>query len=570
MSLLVRLIVLVLVAVTPAVALQVWGEVSLSSAREAEVRASVLRQAEALAEEHEQLIASLRSLMVAVAQLPAVRRHETAACAEALGAITAETAAIVNIYAALPDGQVFCSAVPHAGAGPVSVADQGFFRAARTGQFVVGDLGEGQFTHSPVLPLALAFDAEDGTPGGVIVISIDANALAHRLDRRGWSNDLAFLISDRKGAIVARQPDHLNFVGRPLPQHLQGLLAPREPGVVETTGIDGISRIIGYVPPPAGASGLYFGVGVTRQAAFASLNETSNRTLLLIIAGALLTLALAVFMGQRALTRPLSRLSATAQRYAEGDWSAPVPEVGSAVEMQNLAAAMRRMSQATQDALAQKDMLLREVHHRVMNSFAMLTSLIALQARDLADPRGRAALEETRNRVAALSLAYRRLHVASAVAAVTMGAYLEGLCDELSKSLLASDDARRIVVSAADITVSTQQAIALGLIVTELVTNALKHAFPDDRAGTVSVSLCSDAAGCTLSVEDDGVGLPAGFTPETSNGLGMRVVLLLTRQFGGTITVSPQPRGCRFVVTLPAATAEARAPAGTAAVHAGS
>ena len=127
-----------------------------------------------------------------------------------------------------------------------------------------------------------------------------------------------------------------------------------------------------------------------------------------------------------------------------------------------------------------------------------------------------------------------------------MAAYLEDLCRTLGDMLR---DVRPIavLVSADKLEVNSSDAVSIGLIVNELVTNAIKYAFPDDRGGTVKVSLSQTGGGVELVVEDDGVGCP----PEPSQGMGSRLVRLLAAQMQGDLSRDPRHAGCRTVVRLP-------------------
>jgi len=552
MSLRGRLILLVLLAVLPAVALQIWNAMHLNASREAEIHATVLRQAVALAAEQEQMLDGLRKLLSAVAQLPVVINQDRAGCGSTMAKIIASSPDLLNLGAAALDGEAFCSASePPASKTPVMLNDRPYFREAlAVNHFIVGQVNKGRFLDVHALPVAVPY-LRDGIPAGIVFASLNLDVLAQRLGQRGWSSDLAFLIGDRVGVTVARQPDHHNFVGTPFPATLQPLLAGKEPGVVETTGIDGVTRIIGYVPPAAGKSGLYFGVGVTRESAFSALSETNSRGAVVIAVGAVLTILLAALGAQDAIVRPLAHLAGTATRLSAGEWFTRAPEDHGSPEMVTLARAMNRMAETIQSSLAQKDMLLREVHHRVMNGLTMLAGLVTLQAHGISDREGQEALAETSRRIQALALAYRRLHVASAVTDVQMAEYLEGLCSDIGQSLLAIGDTQTIAVEADAESLPIDKAVPIGLIVSELVTNALKYAFPDRANGHVGVSFRQNGSMWHLTVEDNGIGLPAGFRPDSCNGLGMRVVVLLVKQMNGVLAVDREHRGAKFSIVLP-------------------
>ena len=185
-----------------------------------------------------------------------------------------------------------------------------------------------------------------------------------------------------------------------------------------------------------------------------------------------------------------------------------------------------------------KDLLLRELGHRTANNLAMVISVLFLQARSKRNPEVKSALEKAIARVRAIASAHEH-HPLAQNGRVEMRPYLEKLCDHLGESLR---EVRPIAVKvdAEDVHLRTEQAVPLGLIVNELVTNALRHAFPDDRNGAVRVVL-KDASPLTIFVEDNGVGLP----PDRQERLGSQLTRLLAKQLGAKLFWEDATPGCR-------------------------
>jgi two-component sensor histidine kinase len=173
--------------------------------------------------------------------------------------------------------------------------------------------------------------------------------------------------------------------------------------------------------------------------------------------------------------------------------------------------------------------------------------MIALQARSQPSPPVRAALESAVARLHVIAGGQDHLQSATAdQVVVNMQEYLEDVCWRLGEALR---DVRPIAlrVDSEEVMLDSKQAIRIGLIVNELATNALKHAFPEDRAGTIKVKLQRRPTDLTIVVEDDGVGCPE----DEQTGLGSRVVSLLAQQSGGTLKRESADPGCRVVVTMP-------------------
>ena len=186
-----------------------------------------------------------------------------------------------------------------------------------------------------------------------------------------------------------------------------------------------------------------------------------------------------------------------------------------------------------------KELLLQEIGHRTKNSLAMVSAVLSLQARSKSNPEVKAALEKAIARIEAIAKAHQYFHADETIGRIEMRSYLSALCNHLGDALR---DLRPIAVKAEieDLHLQTGQAVQVGLIVNELVTNALKHAFPDDRGGTVVVKL-GGTSPINLTVSDDGVGCPADRTER----LGSRLTRLLAQQLGATITWEPGSPGCR-------------------------
>jgi two-component sensor histidine kinase len=187
---------------------------------------------------------------------------------------------------------------------------------------------------------------------------------------------------------------------------------------------------------------------------------------------------------------------------------------------------------ALEQALAQREILLKEIHHRVKNNMAVISSLLSLHERDIEDPAAREVFQAMRGRIKTMSLVHEQLYRSGDFEHIDLGGYI----DQVTRTLVQAqgDASGRITVhrDISNVTLDLERAIPCGLIVTELVSNALKHAFPMGQSGAVRVSLREGASGeVELAVEDNGVGQD---TAEGS-GFGLHMVGLLVQQLGGTI-----------------------------------
>lgn len=222
-----------------------------------------------------------------------------------------------------------------------------------------------------------------------------------------------------------------------------------------------------------------------------------------------------------------------------------------AAEREEGEALARALSQS-EELVSQRDLLLREVNHRVKNSLQLASSLLSLQAARIADPQSRQSLTEMRGRINAIAAVHQRLYTSDRYDHVAIGEFLGDLCAQLEQAS-ASSGAKVDFQAIGEDQLPIIQAVPLALIVNELVTNALKHAFSPAKSGTVSVMLEHRADhALTLDVMDEGQGLPDGFDPR-AGGLGMQIVTGLAAQIGGVFEVDSRPAGgTRFRVRVPA------------------
>jgi two-component sensor histidine kinase/sensor domain CHASE-containing protein len=183
----------------------------------------------------------------------------------------------------------------------------------------------------------------------------------------------------------------------------------------------------------------------------------------------------------------------------------------------------------------QKEILLKEIHHRVKNNLQVITSLLDLQARSTRDEETRRLLAESRGRVRAMALIHERLY-GSGSEALSFADYARDLVASLRHSWAGDSDEVAVSIDIADVVLDLDVAVPCGLVINELLTNALKHAFPQGRAGRVHVSLRRQPGGMlALTVDDDGIGIPPGVDLDNPATLGLRIVRILAAQIRGIL-----------------------------------
>jgi len=211
--------------------------------------------------------------------------------------------------------------------------------------------------------------------------------------------------------------------------------------------------------------------------------------------------------------------------------------------------AARHAEERLRRSLLEKDLLLREVHHRVKNNLQVISSLLDLQSSTAVDPAVLEQFEESQNRIRTMALIHEQLYRATGVDRVDVGAYLERLVAQVVRSATTAAPVRT-QVQTVPLELDMDRAMTCGLVVNELVSNALKHAFAERTDGEIRLQLAVDGADVVLEIADNGSGLPAGFLPQNTRSLGMTLVDLLVRQLEGRIEFEPTA-GTRVRIRFP-------------------
>ncbi len=292
--------------------------------------------------------------------------------------------------------------------------------------------------------------------------------------------------------------------------------------------------------------------------------HTRARLLLLRRAGELAAFLLACLVvivvgADIAIARPLRLLASRVRQWQPGT---PFPSSALRGEPEEVRALERAFHDAAiaiagredqlSGALRQRDLLMAEIHHRVKNNLQIVASLLNLQGGRLRDPMARAEFGKARDRVQALATLHRHLYTNHTFEAISLRPFLQELCKQLFNALGEIPDRRiSLVVEAEDMEIVTDQAVSMALLVTEAVTNSIKHAFPNTRAGALTIAVRTDgtmlpegeedeAVAVVLSVHDNGRGTDA---EEQGQGIGMKLIQGFAQHLGGEIERRTTPDG---------------------------
>ena len=220
---------------------------------------------------------------------------------------------------------------------------------------------------------------------------------------------------------------------------------------------------------------------------------------------------------------------------------------------------IRAEARLKDDLVREKAILLQEVQHRVANSLQIIASVLMQSARRVQSEEARGFLNDAHNRVMSIAALQRQLSVSN-TDKVELGTYFKQLCQSLGASMIADTDRLSINVVVDESAVDANVSVSLGLIVTELVINALKHAFPEERKGTILIDYRSSGDDWVLSVTDDGIGMPSGRDAPKA-GLGTGIVEALVKNLDAAIVLSDAVPGTAVTISHSASVANRTEPA---------
>jgi len=211
---------------------------------------------------------------------------------------------------------------------------------------------------------------------------------------------------------------------------------------------------------------------------------------------------------------------------------------------------MVRAENKIKSSLEEKEVLLREIHHRVKNNLQIISSLMSLQSEYTREPETLKMFQESKNRIRSMALIHEKLYQSEDMAHIDFGEYLKSMVNMLSTFYREKRDRVTVSLNCDNVHLEIDTAISVGLIVNELVSNGFKHAFPGEKTGEIKINLSKDQQNYLLEVADDGVGIPEGMDFKNTESLGLQIVQTLTLQLKGSLGVE-NIKGTKFKLVFP-------------------
>lgn len=548
-----RLFLLTSLALAPAVAILFYNVASTRIAREHEIQVEALRSGELASLEMTRIISGLQNVMATLAAAPVIQGFNADGCNTYLLRLAKSLPQFASLGVVDSDGSVRC--IQDGNGLGTSLADRAYFQAAMdSGTFVVGEFTKGRLSGANVLPLALPIRNDTGVISGVVVGGLDLHWLAARLKEREYGRNNALTVADRNGVILAREPFPEKFVGTRIPAAYLGLVNAFAPGTIEVKSQDGTNRILGYYPPASNGTGLYISAGISTTDFYADLNRSTYISLAIVFLGVIAAYFLAWLTSTQLVRRPVNRLVATIKAWQTDDVSARTGMderdgefgiVGSAIDrfMDELVAARqeRRLSEK------QRELLVGELDHRVKN---LLTTVQAVARQTFRDKDlTEEALDIFSKRLAAMSGAHQLLLKDDWQAA--------SLAELVATAIAPFDnpDKTQFRISGPDVLLPSKAALALGMALHELCTNAVKYGALRDPAGLIKITWTDDRNLAATDPEfhfiwSEHDGPPV--CPPQRKGFGSRMIQqILANEMGGKVHVEYKPNGIVCEVTVP-------------------
>jgi two-component sensor histidine kinase len=553
MSLRYRLVILMLVALVPPLAITAYNTLRWQDFLERDSREEALAAARLVAAELAQIVEGSRQLMISMGRHPAVPDNE-AECVAYFKSVMAALPRYREAAVIDPNGKFICSTIVIP--PDLDVRDRVYFDGPiKSGELTIGTLVQGRVTRQTSIHISMPFKKADGTDRGVIVLILNPEQVAQDLSARSWRTNHRVIVMDREGSLVFTIPQKGEQDARAIAKEVFPTARISQGGVMQANDARGRPQIVGFTQLEEAPSGLFTAVSIDRDVALHEVRSTAWRSTWFALAAVALAVAGMLWAVNALIRRPIKEIVTVVNRREKGETDAKFPRLDPRTDLGQLSAALSRMSDSINALLEQKTFLLRELQHRVMNSLNLLSSVLDLQRRHTTDPDARDQLARARDRVISIGSVYRQLYQADHAGRVEFSEFLKKLCEDSQNAY--GGYRHRIEVDAEPLQISGSKAVALAVLTHELITNVLKHAYAADETGPIFVSLKRAANGsCELRFSDQGKGLPADFDPAKSSSLGFKVILGTARQLGGSVEILRPQKGTEFLIRLPPNIAE--------------
>ncbi len=602
-SLRTRLLLLVLLAVIPALGLALYTNLEERQLSKALVQEHAMRLSRLVSADYERLIDDAQQLLVTLAQLPAVRDRNGAACNALFADLLAQRSSYANLGVIDTDGNTSCSALP---TGELYLGDRVYFlRALETGDFAIGEYQIGRITGKASVNFGYPVLDDAARVQAVVFAALDLDWLNKLASQAGLPEGTMLTVTDRNGTILSRYPDDGKWIGKLMPEPLvlNAIQSQKGNGTVDAPGADGIRRLFSFAPfgGAAKSADAYVSVGIPAAVAFAGVNQILARNLAMLGIVAGLALAAAWAGGNLFIVRQIQALVEATKRVAAGELGVRTGLPDGQGELSQLAGAFDRMAESLERAherrlleedLRRKNYQLEQQNLAIQEANRLKTEFVSMVSHELRTPltsiQGYADLlledeqigvEQRESLTRVKKNADRLLGLINDL--LDLSRMEAGRLNLHRSNLDLTHLIPEVVGSLRPLIETKRQRLSLDLVdplpavwadqnrVTQILTNLISNAHKYTLVeGSITVAARRDDGFVRVDVSDTGIGLSPEdqaqlFTkffrahdrsPQAGGGTGLGLVItrLLVELHGGRITVTSSPgHGSTFSFSLP-------------------
>jgi signal transduction histidine kinase len=579
MSLFQRLLLVVTLAILPAIVIQVSNEITLRRERIAEGKNVALRVAYEIDDEMGHSIAGARQLLAEVVRLPSVVQEDGARCMPALVAMHDAHPAYDAVEVIGSDGRIFCSSL--SGNIGTMAHERAYVRdTLERDHFTADGYARDDVAGMPVVHFSMPFRAARGGRGVALAV-LPLARLKSSLQSRPLPPGASFVVADGSGTIVATSAPDEAWIGKALPEIMMQRLRSGTSRVERLSGLDGVPQFFGFIPIGASPPYFFVGAGIDTTTAMAPIARATERGAALIMAGLLLALLVTWVTGKFYIDRPILAILAAVERWYDGDYAArakvdhPVREIGRVIagfhrladRLQHRERQIAERDAALRRAYKGKDLLLAAVGHDLRQPLQTITIVLERVKSYGAHAPDRAMVTRAERAVDRMSATLDQLidvaHLEMGAAAVEpasmeIGAVLDEVLDAWSERAARKGLRLRVVRSRA---IVRSDPVALAIIVNNLVGNAVRYT----ERGCILVGCRHRGGRLVVEVHDTGIGIAAKAIPTAFEqfrqldpaasegfGLGLSIVKGLAEQLQHPLVVRSRPgAGSCFAISVP-------------------
>lgn len=535
-SLRARLLIFVSIALWPIAVVSIFQGIERADADRSSIRDRMVQSAQALAGDQDDLLASAEQVTRAISNISAVRAV-TQECGSVLKEALVGITYFSNLMRIDQSGAAVCSALPYAKDLNLSAAPI-FKRAKQSAGFVVSGEIQSAVLQRPVVAGMLPLRDAQGNFQGVLSIELDTAWLESLMRSHARAPGAVVFIADRDRHVLGSND-------RAVAQALIQGASWTENSSILRQARDGAGNNWRFSEIALQGGQLFIGYAMKESALFSATYLSVATDFLTPVLMIMLAWTAIWFATEQQVTRWILYLRRISAAYRGGHYAIRPSLTGAPSEFtalgqgfSDMANSIQDRDQRLRDAVEQKSVLIREIHHRVKNNLQVVMSLLSLQVGRVRDPSARQALMQAQARINALVVVHRILHEIEFQPTVDLKRIIAELGRQIAEGMSGSNSELVYKEDTVSVTVSGDFAIPLALFVTEVLTNTFKHAFPLGGAGTISLSLTASGDQLHLVIADNGEGYDDS---SESSGLGRRLIQSLAQQIQGQVEIITAP-----------------------------